>query len=126
MPLHPSFLEMHRTIPFGGSLVTTTRKDFPPSELPQMMRITGLNTLCMYPSYLTNLLNYAREDEYLLQTLQQLRAVKYTGSVLAPDVLSWAHEHGISIGVSFPGHLASSINRCMRSKSLVLRSLAQS
>ena len=64
-----------------------------------MVRQCGLNRLLQYASWLSALISVARQNKEVLEAMQSLRQVVYTGVSMNPEDEAWALANGIPITV---------------------------
>ncbi|KIP05680.1 hypothetical protein PHLGIDRAFT_119584 [Phlebiopsis gigantea 11061_1 CR5-6] len=81
----------------GGSFVQTSRPDIGAEEFLAMVRQCGLNRLLQYASWLSALISEARQNGEVLEAMQGLRQVVYTGVSMNPEDEAWALANGIPI-----------------------------
>ncbi|KAJ7573866.1 acetyl-CoA synthetase-like protein [Mycena floridula] len=86
----------------GHCLIQTSKPDFDTAELFSMVK-EGLNGLMIYAPWLSGLLDIARKDAQVLETLRGLAQIAYTGTAMKPEDDRWAIEQNIPISVFYAG-----------------------
>lgn len=78
----------------------TSRPNIGAEEFLVLVRQCGLNRLLQYGSWLSALVGVARQNKEVLEAMQSLRQVVYTGVSMNPEDEKWGLENGIPITVS--------------------------
>lgn len=81
----------------GTCTVQTTRPGFSSEELLDMIQRCGLNRLNQFSTFLSTHLRNSRQNPKLLQALQHLDEVLYSGLPLDRDDEDWAYKNGLKM-----------------------------
>ncbi|EIN06468.1 acetyl-CoA synthetase-like protein [Punctularia strigosozonata HHB-11173 SS5] len=75
-------------------------------ELEALVNVAGLNTVMLYSTFLSNLLQEARKDAQVLQLLRQLRRIWYMGTPLGSEDEAWGYNE--TNGLKLQNYFATS------------------
>ncbi|KAJ7738147.1 acetyl-CoA synthetase-like protein [Mycena metata] len=74
---------------WGQCAVQTSRADFDVEEFLALVKAAGLNRVFLYAPWLSRLIKFAKADPVVLETLQKMRQIIYTGASINPDDEAW-------------------------------------
>lgn len=83
----------------GTCTVVATKPGFSSEELVDMIHRCGLNRLKQFSTFLSIHLRNSRQNPKLLQHLQNLDEIVYSGLPLERDDEAWAYKKGLKIKV---------------------------
>lgn len=81
----------------GSCTIQPTKITFSSDELLDMIARCGLNRLNQFATFLSTQLRASRSDTKLLNALQNLDEVLYSGLMLPREDEEWAYKHGIML-----------------------------
>ncbi|EIW54786.1 acetyl-CoA synthetase-like protein [Trametes versicolor FP-101664 SS1] len=81
----------------GACLTQSAGREITADEFLAMVQQCGLNFLLQYAPWLAKLLAAARQRPEVLEALQNLQQIAYTGAALNPEDERWALEQGIRL-----------------------------
>ncbi|KAJ7183460.1 acetyl-CoA synthetase-like protein [Mycena filopes] len=82
---------------WGQCAVQTSRADFDVDELLALVKDAGLNRIFLYAPWLSRLIKFAKADPVVLETLQNMRQIIYTGASMNPDDEAWMVANGLPV-----------------------------